>query len=153
MINFSGEHLAYKDNYADLDPTYKDKYGDPLLRITMDWHGNERKMVEFAAQKAVEIGRAMGAKEIRPFAGLKHYDTVRYQSTHLQGGTIMGASPADSVVNTYGQMWVAPNLFLLGASTYPQNAAPNPTLTVIALAYRIGDAVIDRYLKKPGMLA
>ena len=110
-------------------------------------------MVEFVTKKAVEIGRAMGAKEARPFAGLKHYDTVRYQSTHLQGGTSMGASPTDSVVNKYGQSWQAANLFVLGASTYPQNAAPNPTITVVALAYHSADAVIDRYLKKPGMLA
>jgi gluconate 2-dehydrogenase alpha chain len=153
QINFAGEHLAYKGNYVDLDPRYKDKYGDPLLRITMDWHDNERKMVEFVTKKAVEIGRAMGAKEIRSFAGLKHYDTVRYQSTHVQGGTSMGASPTDSVVNKYGQSWQAANLFVLGASTYPQNAAPNPTITVVALAYHSADAVIDHYLKKPGMLA
>jgi gluconate 2-dehydrogenase alpha chain len=152
-INFAGEHLAYKENYVDLDPTYKDNYGDPLLRITMDWRDNERKMVEYVTKKAVEIGRAMGAKEIRPFPGLKRYDTVRYQSTHVQGGTIMGSSPEDSVVNTFGQAWAAPNLFVLGASIYPQNPAPNPTVTVVALAYRSADAVIDRYLKKPGMLA
>lgn len=153
QVNFAGEHMAYRGNFADLDPAYKDKFGDPLLRITLDWRDNERKMAEFMIKKAVEIGRAMGAKEIRPFPGLRHYDTTRYQSTHIQGGTSMGTSPADSVVNQYGQLWQAPNLLVLGASTYPQNPAPNPTLTVVALAYRAADALIDRYLKKPGLLA
>lgn len=153
QVGFSGEHMAYKGNCVDLDPTYKDKFGDPLLRITIDWRDNERKMAEFMIKKAVEIGRAMGAKEIRPFGGLKHYDSTRYQSTHVQGGTSMGTSPENSVVNKYGQLWQAPNLFVLGASTYPQNPTQNPTLSVVALAYHAADALVDRYLKKPGMLA
>ena len=152
-LSFSGEHLAYKGNYVDLDPVYKDKFGDPLLRLTIDWTDNERKMVEFMSAKAVEIGRAMGAKEVRPAGPVGHYDTVRYQSTHIQGGTGMGTLPRDSVVNKYGQHWQVPNLFVTGSSVYPQNAAPNPTLTVVALAYHTADALIDRYLKQPGILA
>jgi gluconate 2-dehydrogenase alpha chain len=153
QIGFAGEHLAYKGNYLDLDPVYKDKNGDPLLRVTIDWTDNERKMADFMTQKAVEIGKALGAKEIKPWPGMKRYDTTRYQSTHVQGGTVMGTSPADSVVNIYGQHWQASNLFVVGSSVYPQNPAPNPTTTIIALAYRTADAVVDRYLKKPGMIA
>lgn len=152
-VSFSGEHLAYKGNYMDLDPVYKDKFGDPLLRLTIDWRDNERRMCEFATPKLVEIGRAMGAREIISSPALKRYEVTHYQSTHLQGGTIMGASPADSVLNPYSQHWQVPNLFVLGASAIPQNPAPTPTLTVLALAYRTADAVIDRYLKHPGMLA
>jgi len=58
----------------------------------------------------------------------------------------MGRSAADSVVNQYGQHWQVPNLFIVGASTFPQNPAPNPTPTVVAVAYRTADAVIDHYL-------
>ncbi len=152
QVTFSGEHLAYQGNYMDLDPVYKDKFGDPLLRLTLDWRDNERQMAAFITPKAVKIGRAMGAKEITPFAGLRHYDATRYQSTHLQGGTIMGTSPAESVLNPYSQHWQVPNLFVLGASAFPQNPAPNPTLTVLALAWRTADAIVDRYLKRPGML-
>jgi gluconate 2-dehydrogenase alpha chain len=60
-MSFYGEHLAYKTNYLDLDPTYTDKFGDPLLRLTMDWHDNERRMVEFMVKKGVEVAEAMGA--------------------------------------------------------------------------------------------
>ena len=106
----------------DLDPTYKDHLGDPLIRMTIDWKDNERKMVEFAIAKGVEMARAMGAKEIVPAPPYGHYDTRRYQSTHVQGGTIMGKSPEHSVVNTYGQHWQAPNLFVMGASSLPTTA-------------------------------
>jgi gluconate 2-dehydrogenase alpha chain len=152
-IGFDGEHLAYKGNYMDLDPTYKDRAGDPLLRLTLDWRDNERKMAEFATSKGVEMARAMGAKEILPFPGLRNYDATRYQSTHVQGGTIMGSSPDHSVVNPFLQHWQFSNLFILGGSTFPQNAAANPTPTILALTYRTADAIVERYLKNAGPLA
>jgi len=151
-ITFIGDHLAYKSNYLDLDPTYKDHWGDPLLRLTIDWRDNERKMAEFARQKAVEIAHAMGAKEINPCVPLTHYDASRYQSSHVQGGAIMGTSPDHSVVNPYLQHWQTPNLFILGASSFPQNAAANPTPTILAQALRTADAIVDRYLKNPTAL-
>jgi gluconate 2-dehydrogenase alpha chain len=95
----------------------------------------------------------MGAKEILPFPGLRSYDATRYQSTHIQGGTIMGSSPDRSVVNPFLQHWQFSNLFILGGSTFPQNAAANPTPTILALTYRTADAIVERYLKQPGPLA
>jgi gluconate 2-dehydrogenase alpha chain len=152
-IGFSGEHIAYKTNYSDLDPRYKDHLGDPLLRLTINWRENEHKMVEFASAKGAELARAMGAKEIIPGPSYARYDTRRYQSTHVQGGTIMGKSRETSVVSPNQQHWQLPNLFVLGASTFPQNGSANPTTTVLAFAYRTADAIIDRYLKSPGQLA
>jgi gluconate 2-dehydrogenase alpha chain len=151
-ISFYGEHLAYRENYMDLDPTYRDHYGDPLLRLTLDWRDNERRMAAFMADKSKEIARSMGAAEIASFSGLGHYDATRYQSTHIQGGTIMGAKPPQSVVNIYWQHWQVSNLFVLGASAFPQNPSGNPTLTAVALTYRAAGVVIERYLKKPGAL-
>ena len=145
--------MAYKGNYMDLDPTYKDHFGDPFLRLTLDWRDNERRMAEFAISKAVEIARAMGAKEVTPFPGLRSYDATRYQSSHIQGGTIMGTSPDRSVVNSYLQHWEVSNLFVLGASAFPQNASANPTPTILALTYRTADAIVNRYLKNPAALA
>ncbi len=152
-ITFSGEHVPYKTNFFDLDPTYKDYAGDPLLRLTIDWNDNERKTAEFMTAKAREIALAMGAKEINSFAGYDHYDVRRYQSTHVQGGTVMSASPEHGVVNPYMQHWNMPNLFVLGGSTFPNQGSANPTPTILAFTYRTADAIVDRYLKKPGMLA
>ena len=151
-IGFAGEHLAYKTNFMDLDPVYKDALGDPLLRLTLDWRDNERKMAEFATPIGVQVAKAMGAREINPFPGLRSYDATRYNSTHIQGGTIMGDSPDHSVVSPYLQHWQLTNLFILGGSTFPQNASANPTPTVLAFVYRTADAIIDRYLKHPGPL-
>ena len=153
LVRFYGEHLAYRANYMDLDPVYKDRWGEPLLRITLDWDGNERRMVSHITPRAVEIARAMGAVEVHPFSGLKRYDATRYQGTHIQGGTILGANETDSVVNRYLQHWRVANLFVLGASAFPQNPSGNPTLTAVALTYRTADAVVEKFLKHPGDLA
>jgi gluconate 2-dehydrogenase alpha chain len=64
----------------------------------------------------------------------------------------MGTDPRTSVLNRYLQSWDVPNLFVMGASAFPQNAGYNPTLTVGALAYWSADAIRSQYLKKPGKL-
>jgi len=151
-IGFSGEHIPYQTNHMDLDPTYTDHLGDPLLRLTIDWHDNEREMVKFASQKGAEMAKAMGAREVVRQPAYGHYDARRYQTTHIQGGTIMGRSPEASVTNTWGQHWQVQNLFIIGASTMPCQGAANPTPTVLALAYRTADALIDRYFRSPGSL-
>ena len=151
-VGISGEHLAYRTNYLDLDPTYRDSLGDPLLRMTMDWNDNERNMIAFLTAKMARVGREMGAREVLATPMARRYDVNTYKTTHLQGGAIMGANPGNSVVNTWLQHWQMPNLFVLGASTFPQNASGNPTLTILAQTLRTADAIIDRYLKRPGLL-
>jgi len=153
LVRFYGEHLAYRANYMDLDPVYKDRWGDPLIRMTLDWCENERRMATYITPRAVDVARAMGAVEATPFPGLKHYDATRYQGTHVQGGTILGANKTDSVVNRYLQHWRVANLFVLGASAFPQNPSGNPTLTAVALTYRTADAVVEKFLQHPGDLA
>ncbi|MFN7926095.1 MAG: GMC family oxidoreductase [Bryobacteraceae bacterium] len=143
-LSLYGDHFAYQQNYMDLDPTYTDRYGDPLIRFTLDWTDNERQLAAYMSAKGVEIAKAMGAKEITQLPALRHYDSTRYQSTHIQGGAIMGASPDTSVVNTYQQHWTVKNLFVIGASAFPHSPSSNPTLTALALTYRTADAMVDR---------
>jgi gluconate 2-dehydrogenase alpha chain len=145
-ITIQGESLPYVDQFMDLDPNYRDEWGRPLLRLTFDWHENDRKLYAFLASKCKEILQAMGATKIADFTpDLGPYLLYRYQSTHITGGAIMGEGPGSSVTNTYGQVWDTPNVFVTGATLYPQNPGANPTGTLAALAYRTGDAIRDRY--------
>jgi gluconate 2-dehydrogenase alpha chain len=152
-MNAQGGCQSYRGNYLDLDPTYNDAYGLPLMRMTMDWYKHEHKQSAFMAQKLMEIAKAMGAKQAAVAQLPEHYNIVPYQSTHNVGGAVMGADPRTSVVNKYGQTWDVSNVFVLGASSFPQNAGYNPTGTVGALAYHTMDAVVNRYIKSPGALA
>jgi gluconate 2-dehydrogenase alpha chain len=153
-FGMQGECPAYRQNYADLDPTYHDVFGNPLLRVTFDFTDNERKMVNYIAEKALtQIIGQMNPSIQQVNGTLTTFNSVPYQSTHINGGTLMGDDPATSVVNKYCQVWGVPNLFVIGASNFPQNGGYNPTGTVGALAYHSVDAMVTRYLPSPGMLA
>jgi gluconate 2-dehydrogenase alpha chain len=158
-VEMRGDHFAYRQNFMDLDPTYTDKWGDPLLRMTLDWTDYEMGQMAFGAriatqilQRIAEVSGATVVKVERP-AAFHHYNAAQYTTTHIQGGAIMGASPEQSVVNPWLQHWKMPNLFVVGSSSFPQNSSANPTLTIVAVSHRAADGLIDRYLKKPGPLA
>jgi gluconate 2-dehydrogenase alpha chain len=111
-------------------------------------------MVAYAGTKLLEIMRAIGPDTIAGGPGSlpAHYDSVPYQSTHNTGGVIMGADPASSAVNSYLQMWEAPNVFVVGACNFPQNAGFNPTGTVGALSYRAAEGIL-KYHKSGALVS
>jgi gluconate 2-dehydrogenase alpha chain len=151
-IAVQGACQSYRGNYLDLDPTYRDAYGLPLLRMTFDRHENEHKMSAYVTNKAAEIGKAMGASKMNVNPRTGKYTIVPYQSTHNTGGTVMGADPATSAVNKYLQSWDVHNVFAISAGAFPQNGGYNPTGTLGALTYQALEAIKTRYLKKPGAL-
>lgn len=153
VLSIHGSSVASPRNYLDLDPTYKDAWGLPLLRMTFDFPENDLKMSAYITKKAEEIGRAMGGRQVAGSPRKGPYTITQYQTTHNTGGTVMGTDPATSVVNRYLQSWDVSNVFVIGASNFPQNASYNPTDTVGALAYWAADALVNRYLKSPGALA
>jgi len=152
-IDAHGACQSYRDNCLDLDPTYRGADGRPLLRMTFDFHENEYRMSDYLASKTQEIARAIGPRHIDVDRRTGPYSIVPYQTTHNTGGAVMGADPATSVVNRCLQSWDVPNLFVVGASAFPQNAGYNPSGTVGALAYFCADAISNRYLKHPGPLS
>ena len=151
-LNIHGSSIAAPQNFLDLDPTYKDAYGQPLLRMTFDFPENDIRMSAYVTDKAMQIGRAMGGRVVSGGPRKRPYTVTQYQSTHNTGGTVMGDDPGTSVVNRYLQSWDVPNVFVIGASNFPQNASYNPTDTVGALAYWAADAIVQKYMKAPGAL-
>ena len=151
-LSIHGSSVSRRQNYLDLDPTYRDAWGQPLLRMTFDFPENDLKMSAHITAKAVEIGKAMGAREVAGYARKGPYTVTQYQSTHNTGGAVMGDNPHTSVVNRYLQSWDVPNVFVIGASAFPQNASWNPTGTLGSLTYWTIDALKDKYLKNPGRL-
>ncbi|WP_237561411.1 GMC family oxidoreductase [Frateuria defendens] len=153
-MDMHGAHQSYRDNYLDLDPNYKDAFGMPLLRMTFDWKENDIKMSRFMVDKMRKIAEAMNPKAIGVYAKDfgSHFDLSSYQTTHLNGGAIMGTDPSTSAINRYLQSWDVPNVFVLGASAFPQGLGYNPTGLVAALAYWSAKAIREQYLKHPGAL-
>jgi gluconate 2-dehydrogenase alpha chain len=149
-----GSVMSYRSRYLDLDPTYKDSHGLPLLRMTFDWHDNEYKMAAYSSARLEEIVRSMKPDSFATemFKPGIHYDTRIYQSTHTTGGAIMGSNPSNSVINRYSQSWDVSNLFVMGASAFPQNIGYNPTGLLAGLAYFSASKIRESYLKSPRSL-
>ncbi len=140
-------------NYFDLDPTYKDATGIPMLRLTFDFKENEHRISTHASQLIDTVGKALKPTHMTsPSPKVTPYSVVGYQGTHNTGGTIMGTHPGESVVNKFGQSWDVPNLFIAGGSIFPHNSAYNPTATIGALSFFASNAIIERYVKNPGQL-
>lgn len=152
-ITITGSAMPTRGGYLSLDPTYRDAWGQPLLRITYDLPENDIKLSAFLTEKGDRIGKAMrGVVATEPGPRKRPFTATSYQSTHLNGGAAMGGDPANSVVNRFGQCWDVPNVFVTGACLFPQNSNFNPTGTVGATAYWIVDAVKRHYVKTPGKL-
>jgi gluconate 2-dehydrogenase alpha chain len=149
-----GSCMSYDDAYLSLDPTYRDAFGRPLLRMTFDWHDNEIKASQYLVEKATDMCKVLGPKAMKGDAKKdgSHYNITQYQSTHTCGGAIMGANPKTSALNKYLQSWDVSNVFAPGANAFPQNNGYNPTGMVGALTYWCAKAVRELYLKNPGPL-
>ncbi|MGV6395520.1 GMC family oxidoreductase [Pseudomonas caspiana] len=149
-----GACMSYRQHYLSLDPTYKDGFGRPLLRMNFDWHDNEIKASQFLVGKALEMSKILNPTAVAGDAKKpgEHYNITKYQSTHTCGGAIMGADPKTSALNRYLQSWDVHNVFAIGANAFPQNNGYNPTGMVGALAYWSAKAIREQYLKNPGPL-
>jgi gluconate 2-dehydrogenase alpha chain len=149
-----GSCMSYDDAYLSLDPTYRDGFGRPLLRMTFDWHPNEIKGSQFLVGKAIDMCKSLSPKAMKGDAKKdgEHYNVTQYQSTHTCGGAIMGNDPKTSALNRYLQSWDVPNVFVPGANAFPQNNGYNPTGMVGALTYWAAKAIREQYLKNPGPL-
>jgi gluconate 2-dehydrogenase alpha chain len=150
-VGGQGSSMSFRHHYLDLDPIYKDTFGDPLLRMTFDFEDQDRALAIFLASKCTDILKTMGADRVDSLKQLGPYDIVTYQSTHNTGGVIVGATPETSAINNFSQMWDVDNLFVVGASSFPHNSGYNPTGTVGALAYRAAEGILT-YHQKGGLL-
>ena len=151
-ISASGSVMPNRYNYLDLDPTYRNRFGAPLMRMTFDYKDNESKLSNHSAEIINSIAASMNPTHINKATGRKLWSSVPYQSTHNTGGTIMGSHSGNSVTNKYGQVWGVDNLFIMGASLFPHNSAYNPTGPVAAIAYMAADVIKNVYVKNPGKL-
>ena len=151
-IGASGSVMANRGNWLDLDPTYRNAFGQPLMRMTFDYKENEQRMGAHAAKVINDLAKAMNPAHVNEASSRGSWTVVPYQSTHNTGGSIMGTTPRDSAVNRYLQSWQYHNLFTVGANVFPHNSSYNPTGPVGALTYWLVDALKNKYVKNPGPL-
>jgi gluconate 2-dehydrogenase alpha chain len=141
-IYVQGEVVPQRDRYLDLDPVYRDAWGDPLLRINFNWGQNERHLALDIGARITDVFKVAGASHVNaPLLPPEYYDTIEYQNSHATGGAIAGDDPGVSTVDHELRSWDARNLWVVGSSAFPNPGAANPTVTVGALAYRAAKSI------------
>lgn len=135
-----GETLARRENRVTVAGTPVDKYGIPIARIEYTIGDNERKMALDMYETAEAILHAAKA-EILP------YERLRLDSNgsaiHEHGTCRMGADPKRSALNGFCQMHEVKNVFVVDGSAFTSASEKNPTLTILALAWRATDYMAE----------
>lgn len=128
--------LAQDSNNITLDPESKDAWGRPAIRETYRDHPDDLAIASFLADRAVELLDAAGAEKIwrRP-------DHLTTGGPHLLGTCRMGDDPATSVVDRDHRSHDVPNLFICDGSSFVTSGRGQPTMTIMALAFRAADQI------------
>jgi choline dehydrogenase-like flavoprotein len=144
-----GEMIPNDNSYCEIDPKVKDKWGIPVLRFHWQWSEHELKQAAHMQKTFAEIIDAMGGKPRDPpkSDGAKAI-APGGSIIHEVGGAIMGSDPKTSVTNSWCQTWDVDNLFVTDGAVFASNADKNPTLTIMALAWRAADHILERMRRK-----
>lgn len=135
-----GESLARYENHISIDPNVVDAYGIPVLRFHMQYGDNEKAMVNDMAVAMAEMLEAAGARNIRSYAR----PTTPGWAIHELGVARMGDDPRTSVLNQFEQAHDIRNLFVMDGAAFPSSGCQNPTLTMMALAVRSCDYLLQQ---------
>ncbi|MDP6375682.1 MAG: GMC family oxidoreductase [Pseudomonadales bacterium] len=147
LVGFSGrgEMIPNDDCYCEIDPVQKDRFGIPTLRFQWRWSDHELNQAAHMHRTLKEIIESMGGRMVTPFHD-NGADAIKKpgEIIHEVGGAIMGDDPSRSVVNQFGQTWEVGNLFLTDGAPLVSNADKNPTLSILALAWRSTDHLVEQ---------
>ena len=140
-----GEMIPNEDCYCEIDPDNVDRYGIPVLKFHWKWADHELNQALHMQRTFAEIVDEMGGTLLSTV----QTDGARAiskggQIIHEVGGAIMGDDRRTSVLNQYCQSWDVPNLFVTDGAPFVSNADKNPTLSIMAIAWRASDYIVEQ---------
>lgn len=147
-----GEMIPNEGSYCELDPVVKDKWGIPVLRFSWQWSEHEMRQADHMDQTFKDIISAMGGKVLGRSASrrrINEHSPIEKggRVIHEVGGAIMGTDPTKSVANQWCQTWDVPNLYLTDGAPFCSSSDKNPTITIMALAWRAGEHMLAEMKK------
>jgi choline dehydrogenase-like flavoprotein len=143
-----GTMLPNDGSFCELDPELKDQWGIAVLRFHWKWTDFELNQVRHQQQHIRELLEAMGGKvSAKADADVSKLIKRGGEVIHEVGGAIMGADRESSVTNQWSQTWDVKNLFMADGAPFASTADKNPTLTIMALAWRMADHLMDEMKK------
>ena len=138
------EMLPNHANTVTIDQTKKDKWGFPVVKIDCATGENELLMRRDMQVDMAETLQACGVKDVQV------YDAGSFpgMGIHEMGTARMGRDPKTSVLNSYNQVWDAPNVFVTDGSCMVSTACQNPSLTYMAITARAADHAVNELTRR-----
>jgi choline dehydrogenase-like flavoprotein len=153
-VGFSGrgEQIPNADCYCELDPEVKDKYGIPVLRFHWKWTDHEINQVRHMQETFRALVSEMGGEVFSAMPTRERgYGIATGGSIIHELGTVrMGSNARDSALNEWSQAWDCRNLFLADGGPFVSQADKNPTWTIMAMAMRTSDRILE--LRRSGQI-
>jgi choline dehydrogenase-like flavoprotein len=156
-VSFSGrgEMIPNEKSFCEIDPEVKDRWGIPVLRFHWEWSEHELKQAQHQVRTFAEIIQAMGGTTTGGRRGGNAAPGAPGTQVISRGGAIiheigvtrMGDDPKTSVLNKYSQAHDVKNLFVADGGPFVSNPDKNPTLTIIALAWRTAEYLAEEMRK------
>jgi choline dehydrogenase-like flavoprotein len=133
-----GETIPKESNYVALDPTLKDEWGMPQLKISIDYDNNDEKMIADFFEQLTEMYTKAGFKNIQT------HDSKQAPGLdiHEMGGVRMGRDPKTSLLNEWNQLHACKNVFVTDGACMTSTSTQNPSLTYMALSARAVDYAV-----------
>jgi choline dehydrogenase-like flavoprotein len=145
-----GEMIPNPDTYCEIDPNVVDKWGIPVLRFHFKWSEYEIRQAKDMQETFRAIIEAAGGeyKTKTPISGERPFGIAEGGKIIHEVGTVrMGADPKSSVLNGFCQAHDVKNVFVMDGAPLVTNPDKNPTLTIMALAWRASDYLLDEAKK------
>jgi choline dehydrogenase-like flavoprotein len=137
-IILQAETIARSDRFVTLSKEV-DRFGDPFAHV-------QYKLSDFDAEtytraRSIFHGFASATRgEPVQFDDLGSYES----GAHHMGTCRMGLDEGASVVDPFGRVHGVQNLYVIGAANFVgASGAVNPTLTIVALALRAAEHIVD----------
>jgi choline dehydrogenase-like flavoprotein len=146
-LTVRGEMIPNADSYCEIDPEVKDRFGIPVLRFHWKFSDHEYRQVAHGIQTAKDIIYRLGGRVTTPDLPPQRAIADGGWIIHEVGTTRMGSSASDSVTDSFGRTWDVDNVVVADGGVFTSNAHKNPTLTIMALAWRSMDRLAERMKK------
>lgn len=126
-----------------------------LRRLEFDWRllDIDKRSIQVLMETLDAEFKTLGWGEVIPAAWINEPEVMwkfdplisahHIGGYHHMGGTRMSDTAAKGVVDENCRLFESPNLYIASSSVFPTGGWANPTVTIIALADRLGDYLAD----------
>lgn len=134
-----GQEIPMRSSRVAVEPSLRDRWGKPGAALRKNVHWASTEVEDGMAMAGAQWLEAAGARAIRrQRAGA----TASAAGEHSCGTARMGNSPDTSATDRYGRPHGTRRIVVCDSSLHPTNGSVNPTLTIVANAFRVAEHLV-----------